>query len=212
MDSYKYMVSHLPPVYRETNTLKKYKLIADLFETEDYKEFLKNRVLDLANLDGLNLFGINLDRYKREEETIEEYRQFLKVAMFKKFVVPTHDNILKVIKNVVGFYPDIQPLYVENPNLEENDLGYYITYDLTNSFKTEILDELEKFIAAGVKVRRDYFFNCEGVDLFPANIIYDTDVIEIGCNPIVENKTMDLKQEWIFTNIVHDTQYIEIGG
>lgn len=212
MDNYKYLISHLPAVYHETNTLKKYKLVADLFKMEDYKELLKNRVLDLANLDGLNLFGINLDRYKREEETIEEYRQFLKVAMFKRFVVPTHDNILKVVKNVVGFYPNIQPLNIDNPTLKENDLGYYITYDLTNSFKTEILDELEKFIAAGVKIKRDYFFNCEGVDLFPANIIYDTDTIEIGCNPVIESQIMNLKQEWILTNIINDIENIEIGG
>lgn len=181
MDNYKYMISHLPPVYHETNTLKKYKLVADLFKTEDYKFLLKNRVIDLADLNGLNLFGANLDRYKREEETVEEYRQFLKVSMFKKFVVPTHNNILKVIKNIVGFYPNIQPLYTENPNLEENDLGYYITYDLTNSFKTEILDELEKFIAAGVKVKRDYFFNFEGYDVFPVHILYDSDILDISC-------------------------------
>lgn len=212
MDNYKYMISHLPPVYHEPETLKKYKLVADLFETGDYKNLLKNRVLDLATLDGLNIFGANLNRYKRDGETVEEYRQFLKVEMFKRHVVPTHDNILKIINNVVGFYPNIQPLYVENPELMENDLGYYITYDLTNSFKTEILDEIEGIIAAGVKIKRDYFFNCEGVDIFPTNIIFDTDVIEIGCNHLIEQQNMELKQEWIFTNIVKDTQLIEIGG
>lgn len=212
MDNYKYMISHLPPVYHEVNTLKKYKLVADLFRTEDYKDFLKNTVIDLANLEGLNIFGANLNRYKRDEETVEEYRQFLKVEMFKKFVVPTHDNILKVIKNVVGFYPNIQPLYVDNPELQENDLGYYITYDLTNSFKTEVLDELEGIIAAGVKIKRDYFFNCEGIDIFPANAIYDKDIIEIGCNSLIEKEKIDIKQELIFTNVLFDKEIIEIGG
>ena len=178
MDSYKYMVSHLPPVYRETNTLKKYRLIADLYDSNVNDDFLKNRVIDSANIEGLNVWGVNLNRYKRKNETIEEYRQFLKVEMFKKYVVPTHNNILEVVKRVAGFYPKIQPLHLDNPELLENDLGYYLTYDLTNSLKTEVLDELEKFIPAGVKIKRDYFFNCEGYDIFPVQLIYDQDTVE----------------------------------
>lgn len=214
MNYLNFMLKYTPRVYWEENTTKSFRVFSEGLKSieTDMNKLYKNSILDSAELNGLeNIFGANLQRPRKVLETAEEYRAILKAIIYSKQSVPTHDNILKVIKKVVGFYPILQPLHILG-NIPENDHGYYIAYDLTNGFNNDILDELEKIIGAGVKIERDYFFNMEGITIYPACVMYDNEVIDIGCIPLEERENIELPITHIVTNIIYDEILMTIGG
>ena len=209
-----FMLKHTPRVYHEENTIQSFRVFSEGIKSleDDMNKLYKNIILDSAEMKGLeNIFGANLQRPRKILETEEEYRAILKAVIYSKQLVPTHDNILKVIKKVVSFYPILQPLHQLGDDIE-NDHGYYIAYDLTNGFNNDILDELEKIIGAGVKIERDYFYNMEGITIYPACVMYDDGVIDIDCIPLEEKENIELPTTYIATNVVFDEFLITIGG
>lgn len=213
MNYLKNILKYIPPVYLEENTIKNSKVFTSAIDDFDncIKTLYNNAILDLADDEGLDIFGANLKRPRRKIELTEDYRAILKAIIYSKQTVPTHDNILAIVKKITGFYPTLTPLHMTGDSLE-NDHGYYIAYDLTNNFNNDVLDEIEKIVGSGVKVERDYFFNLNGNTLYPACAIYDNQIITVECNEIKENENLEIGLEYKLVNTVYDDVILKIGG
>lgn len=158
MTNYNFMVKHLPNLYRRPETLKKYKVIGTVLDDlesiiDSYPGFF---YIDNATEEFLDLLGENIDRYRKSGESMETYRQILKAKYYNVFFVPHYNNILKMIKNVIGQYP--RDLVPGSEFDVQDDLAYKISYLLTPGFDPTALEEIEKMIGAGIKVIAEYNF------------------------------------------------------
>lgn len=183
MDMYKYMINLLPPLYRTENTLKRYKIIGELMNKVSKRiDLLSNLyVIDTCKEEQLYILGDNVSMPKPEYMSLEEYRSLVKLTVYYNLVlVPTRNDIFRVIKKATGLAPEIKPLWTFGDKLE-NDHGYYIAYDLDLNFNTELLLNLEKLIGAGIKIKRDYFYRMQGQDIYPAMAMLDKDILTIEC-------------------------------
>ena len=158
MTNYNFMVQHLPNLYRRPETLKKYKVIGAVLDSlETLIDALPGyMMIDLAPEDFLNLIGENIGRYRKSGESVETYRQILKAKYHNVFLVPNLNNLLRMIKSVIGQYPrDIVPGWAwDTPE----DLAYKIDYLLTPGFDPTALEEIESMVGAGIKLIAEYNF------------------------------------------------------
>ncbi|MGL5716726.1 MAG: hypothetical protein ACRCX2_27170 [Paraclostridium sp.] len=209
MNWYSFMINNLPPLYRTSDTLKRYKVIAEQFQFLD--EFLNQlkicSVIDLANEESLMILGSNLNVVRDLNDSLETYRKLVKIEYYKMFIVPTHNNIKNIVKKVTEFTPYMMPLWKQSLELLENDHGYHLAYDVDLSYPQKVLDTLEKVIGAGIKVKRDYIYKMEGSTIYPAVYFFDNDIMSIECEVDSPSKNLDVKQNLIFTQI-----YPQIGG
>jgi len=156
MTNYNFMVKHLPNIYRRSETLKRYKVIgAVLDELEAIIDSYPGLFyIDNATEEFLDLLGENVDRLRKSGESLDTYRQILKAKYYNVFFVPHYNNILKMIKNVIGNYPrDLIPGWDFDT---AEDLAYKIDYLLTPGFDPAALVEIESMIGAGIKVIAEY--------------------------------------------------------
>ncbi len=185
MDIYGFILNKLPPIYKTENTLKRYRVIAKelekLFVTIHNLQF--QYLIQTADLEHLLILGENVNVKKEDYMTTEIYRKFVQIAYSNLNFVPTHNELMKVIKKVTGLYPTMIPLPSEGPQIE-NDQGLHITYDIDTSFNTEVLIELEKLVGAGIKIKRDLITRLEGYQVYPASILYNHDIIEIQAEEV----------------------------
>lgn len=181
MDWYGFLLNNLPPIYKNENTLKKYKIISKSLETaEKCIESLKYiNTIDLCTDQELLVLASNLGMVKNENDSFELFRKLVKIEYYKVFIIPTHNNIKKIIKKTTGFYPSLIPLWYRGPQTE-NDQGYSITYDIPLDFDQRILESSEKVIGAGIKIVREFLFKVEGIEFLNASSVFDTDTIKIG--------------------------------
>lgn len=179
---YSYMIQNLPPLYRTENNLKRYKVIADemkkLFDRMNNLQL--KYIIQTADLETLLVLGDNLNVKKEDYMTTEIYRKFVLIAYSNMFLVPTHNNLMNVIRKITGLYPTMQPLYTLGSQIE-NDQGLHIVYDIDTSFNTGVLVELEKLVGAGIKIKREFITRLQGYTVYPASVLYNTDVLSIDC-------------------------------
>jgi len=186
MNVYDMFINLTPDVYlNEQNTMKLIKTWSDLFEKiTSYVDSLPEYFyIDTAPLEYLKILGSNVGREYSEGEDEDVYRSILKIAYYNFFIVPNHNNLLRVTKAVTGFYPTLKPLWVEEGTdfeTDNTDSAYKLSYYLTSTFSTEILDSLEKFYPAGVKLISEYLYKLTSKNLKVAGIMYNYDVMQIG--------------------------------
>lgn len=196
MDMYSYMIQNLPPLYRTENNLKRYKVIANemkkLFDRMNNLQL--KYIIQTADLETLLVLGDNLNVKKEDYMTTEIYRKFVLIAYSNMFLVPTHNNLMNVIRKITGFHPTMQPLHTFGEQIE-NDQGLYIAYDVTNDYNTSVLLELEKLVGAGIKIRRDFLYKVEGVTIYPATYLFNNDTINIDCEIKSPSQNWDMKQD-----------------
>lgn len=182
MNYYKYMVNLLPPLYRNKRVLDRYMVLGSLMNkvSELIKTLPNMYIIDVCYEEDLLRLGENIGYPKKEKQDFETYRSLLKIMYAKLFIIPTRDEIKKLTKRVTGYYPTIEPLHTKGDK-QENDHGYYISYDLTNDATTDALNQVESVIGAGIKINRDYFYKLEGVKLYNAAALRDKDIISVGC-------------------------------
>lgn len=188
MNGYDFLINHLPTVYRtEENTKKQMKIWGDFFDLIiSYIDVVPTYYyIDLAPEEWLELLGRNVGRPRKALEDLETYRKLLKIQYYNTFIVPTHNNILKITKNITGEYPILVPLWEqEGIDFDTNnaDAAYYLGYSLGGGFPTEVLDGLEKFYAAGVKIVREDLFEVSTKDTLVATSIYNYGQTIVGFN------------------------------
>lgn len=184
MKSYDFLINHLPTAYRgEINTQKQMKIWGELFDfIISYVDSVsKYFYIDTATEEWLELLGNNVGRPRKAAEELEIYRKILKIQYYNTFIVPTHNNLLKITKNITGEYPILKPLWEqEGADYSTSDAAYYLGYNLEASFPTTVLDELEKFYAAGVKIEREDLFEVGTKDTLVAGAIYNNYQTIIG--------------------------------
>lgn len=182
MNWYSFMINNLPPLYRTSDTLKRYKVIAEQFQFLD--EFLNQlkicSVIDLANEESLVILGSNLNVIRDLNDSLETYRKLVKIEYYKMFIIPTHNNIKNIVQKVTGFYPSLRPLWEQGLLELENDHGYVLEYDIDLSYPQKILDSAERVIGAGIKVVREYQLKVENNDFLHAQALLDYDTWKIG--------------------------------
>lgn len=100
------LLNLLPEHLAKENTLKFIECIKPVFE---YVENLLIEDEGMSNIDKakgeyLDYIGY-LNGVSRNNLTDEEFRSFIKVAKFKILNAPTNDNLLKLTKQLTGYYP-----------------------------------------------------------------------------------------------------------
>lgn len=203
-----FMLKNLPPLYKTENTLKRYKFLGKIFQ-EVYNKMHNMQyeyIIDMASADILEVLGNNINVPKPLGMDIETYRSILKIAYYNIFLVPTHDNLMRVTKKVTGFFPYMKPLWTFGSE-EINDQGLYIAYDLDLNYNTEILLYLEKLVGAGIKIKRDFLYKMEGTTIYPACYFFDDDVLSINCEIISPIQDFKINQDLYLSQ-----NYMQIGG
>lgn len=181
MDWYGFMVNNLPPLYRNDSTLKRYKVVAEQFKVIDKlcEELKYSVVIDLCSDEELLVLGTNLGVAKIETDSFETYRKLVKIEYYKVFIIPTHNEIKRIVKKTTGLYPSLNPLWYRGDEIE-NDQGYAITYDIPINFEQKILESSESVIGAGIKIVREFLFKLDGTEFKNACAILDIGTIKIG--------------------------------
>lgn len=181
MDFYKYMIELLPPLYRTPNTLARYKVIASQMNKlfAEIKKLPTKYVIDTCSNDELLVLGENVGIKKLDTDSWETYRQLVAVEHYKLFNIPTHDNIIKLVRKSTGFYPVLESLHYFGEE-QEYDQGYKLEYELPIDYNQKPLENVESFIGGGIKIEREFLISFEGCDVLWAQALLDDGVIKIG--------------------------------
>ena len=181
MDFYNYILEMLPPLYRTPNTLARYKVIASQMNKlfEEIKKLPSKYVIDTCENEELLVLGENVGVKKLETDSWETYRQLIAVEHYKLFNVPTHENIIKLVRKSTGFYPVLESLHYFGDS-EENDQGYKLVYELPIDYNQKPLENVESFIGGGIKINREFLVSLDGCDIYWAQGILNDGVIKIG--------------------------------
>lgn len=203
-----FMLNNLPPIYKNENTLKRYRALENQFKRlyNEIDSIQTKYIIETAELEQLLVLGENVGVHKEPYMDIETYRALVKIKYFNTFLIPTHDNIMRVTQKVTGLFPYMKPLWTFGSE-EINDQGLYIAYDLDLNYNTEILIKLEDLIGAGIKIRRDYLYKMQGVTLYPATYFFDNDMMNIECEVLPPNQDLGINQELYLSQ-----NYMQIGG
>ena len=182
MSAYEYIINHLATVYRSTiNTDKHLRIIAKVFDDFDdtLQALATQQTIDTADEIGLGILGRNVGRPKKIGETLETYRKILLIEYFKYYTMPTHDNILTIIKKVTNDFPVQIPL-MQTSETGDLDLGYSLNFFIDLGFPTEILELLMTIYPDGIKLKDgDYSTLFESKKYLQAMIFYDFMKIEL---------------------------------
>lgn len=181
MDFYKYMLELLPPLYRTPNTLARYKVIASQMNKlfAEIKKLPTKYAIDICSNDELLVLGENVGIKKLDTDSWETYRQLVAVEHYKLFNIPTHDNIIKLIRKSTGFYPVLESLHYFGEE-QEYDQGYKLEYELPIDYNQKPLENVESFIGGGIKIEREFLISFEGCDILWAQALLNDGVIKIG--------------------------------
>lgn len=211
MDFYSYMLELLPPIYKTKNTLARCKVISKEFNklARKIKELPHRFVIDKCSNQDLLVLGSNVNVAKIDKDSWDIYRQLIRINYYKLFNVPTHKNIVSIATKVSGFYPILRPLWYDGPDLT-NDQGYYIAYDLPGDYPNKVLIELESFIGAGIKIRRDFFYKLEGVTIYPAMYMFDNDQLNIECEVFSPIQKLNMKIDNYFNETLLQYEILSI--
>lgn len=178
---YKYLVEMLPPLYRTPNTLARYKVIAKQLNKlmDKIQQLPLKYIIDTCSNEELLVLGENVNVKKLETDSWETYRQLIAVEHYKLFNVPTHENIIRLVRRATGFYPKLESLYYYG-SAQEYDHGYNISYELPIDFNQKPLENMESFIGAGIKIKREFITSLDGADIYWGQGLLNTGIIRIG--------------------------------
>ena len=181
MDFYKYMTEILPPLYRTKSTLARYRVIANQMNKlfNQIQELPSKFIIDTCSNDELLILGENVGIKKLETDSWETYRQLVALEHYKLFSVPTHENIVKLVRKSTGFYPVLESLHYFGES-EEYDQGYKLTYELPLDFNQKSLENVESFIGAGIKINREFIVSLDGCDIYFGQGLLNDGIIKIG--------------------------------
>lgn len=181
MDYYKYMLELLPPLYRTEKTLARYRVIADQMNYlfQEIQKLPTKYIIDTCSNEELLILGENVGVKKLETDSWETYRQLIAVEHYKLFNVPTHNNIIKLVRRSTGFYPVLESLHYFGDS-EEYDQGYSLYYELPIDFNQKPLENIESFIGAGIKIKREFIVSLDGCDIYWGQAMLNDGVIKIG--------------------------------
>lgn len=106
-ENFDFMWGLLPAIMRKETTKKYYESITPIFDKfDDYLEtFSKIHIIDFANGSDLERVGEYLN-IPRGNMTDERYRLKLKVYFYTYYFVPNLNNMLHLIQNIMGYFPD----------------------------------------------------------------------------------------------------------
>lgn len=141
----------IPEHLAKTDTMK---FIKCLYPALDYVEKLLIEDEGMGNID--KAFGEYLDfiGYKngvsRNGMSNEEFRSFIKITRFKMLNAPTNDNLIKLTKDLTGYYPAAIKFY-PNGELASQYLKFIVSYatDLSK------FPDYNEIIDAGARIYRD---------------------------------------------------------
>ena len=178
MAVYDDMLAKLPAIMRQDNVKLFYKSIAVLMD--DFDELLVTyadvHLVNNATGDWLDNLG-KLVGVVRDGESDEDYRANIKISYYRKYFVPTLDNLLDFIAGFTGYYPKITETQNEDISLEKGyinftfgvptvwgdyssnvwgDYSEYLWrqfgYIFSPGFNFDILDQIGDIAGAGINV------------------------------------------------------------
>lgn len=141
----------LPEHFTKENTLKFINCFKSNFE---YIESLLDEDIGMSNIDKakggyLDYLG-NLYNVSRNSMTDEEFRSFIKIAIFKKINAPTTANLIELTKALTGYTPAVIEF---NPNGEP--ASQYLKFVVPYTTDLSKFPDYNDIIDAGARIYRD---------------------------------------------------------
>jgi len=157
MSAYDDMIAKLPAVMRQTNVKAFYTAIGNMMDKFD--TFLETydsvHLVDSATGKWLDNLG-KLVSVERNALNDEDYRAKIKLEFYRYYYVPTMDNLLALIKEFSGVYPNV--ITTQNEDFTHETASYTMEYDFNPGFDIDIFDDLDKFVGGGVRLINDIKF------------------------------------------------------
>ena len=184
INCYEFLLAHTPTAYRgEENTQKLLKVWASIFQeiVDSLETFSSDYYLSNCGEEELELMASNENVVRNYNWTLETLRAVTKIARYNTTVIPTHNNILEITKNVTGQSSVLEPLW-NAPNYSDGDTdaGYRQSFKVSSSYPTIILDKLGDLFPAGIKLERIYEFSVAQRDLKVSTIMLDIQQLNVG--------------------------------
>ena len=151
-DNYKYLNSKIPYILKATETNQVFiKSIAEAFDLIDkYIDMLENYwLIDKAKGEFLDDLG-DLVEENRKNDVDENYRKRIKLKFQALDIVPTLDNILNLIKNFTGLFPEIREGWKVDGEPGRYDIDFIAEKDYNFSLIDSI--DLESIVGGGIKI------------------------------------------------------------
>lgn len=151
-DNYKYLNSKIPYILKATETNQSFiKSIAEAFDLIDkYIDMLENYwLIDKAKEEFLDDLG-ELVEENRKNDVDENYRKRIKLKFQALDIVPTLDNILNLIKNFTGLFPEIREGWKVDGEPGRYDIDFIAEKDYNFSLIDSI--DLESIVGGGIKI------------------------------------------------------------
>lgn len=105
--NFDYMWSKLPSIMKKDNIKEVYLALSKAFDALDYAMEIHQNIHLIDFAEGLDLEKIGrMLGIHREEAPDIVYRSRIKVYYYTYYFVPNLNNILFLIKNIMGYYPD----------------------------------------------------------------------------------------------------------
>ena len=140
-DNYKYLNSKIPYILKATETNQAFiKSIAEAFDLIDkYIDILENYwLIDKAKGEFLDDLG-ELVEENRKNDVDENYRKRIKLKFQALDIVPTLDNILNLIKNFTGLFPEIR----EGWKVDGEPGRYDIDFIAEKDYNFSLIDSID---------------------------------------------------------------------
>jgi len=184
INCYDFLLAHTPTVYRgEPETQKLLKVWAEIFQdiADSVESISSDFYVSNCNEENLTLIASNEGVAREKYWTLETFRAMVKIARYNNTVVPTHENILKITKNVTGQSSILEPLWnIDGYADGDTDAGYRQSYKVSSSYPTAILNGLERFFPAGLKLDRIYELSVAQNDLKVSTVMLNFQTLDIG--------------------------------
>ncbi len=151
-DNYKYLNNKIPYILKATETNQMFiRGIADVFDLIDsYLDILENYwLIDKAKGEFLDDLGMLVEE-NRNNDVDNNYRKRIKLKFQTLDIVPTLDNILNLIKNFTGLFPEIR----EGWKVDGEPGRYDIDFIAEKNYNFALIDviNLENIIGGGIKI------------------------------------------------------------
>lgn len=151
-DNYKYLNSKIPYILKAIETNQAFiKSIAEAFDLIDrYIDMLENYwLIDKTKGEFLDDLG-ELVEENRKNDVDENYRKRIKLKFQALDIVPTLDNILNLIKNFTGLFPEIREGWKVDGEPGRYDIDFIAEKDYNFSLIDSI--DLESIVGGGIKI------------------------------------------------------------
>ena len=151
-DNFKYLLSKIPYILQATEVNRVFiKSWADMFDVIDtYIDLIEKMwLIDYATGEFLDDLGTLVDVPRMNEADVN-YRLRIKLAFQSLDIVPTLNNVMELIKEFTGYFPEIR----EGWNVDGEPARYDIDFVAPKDFDFNLFDniDLEKIVGAGVKI------------------------------------------------------------